>query len=159
MICFYFSIVEKYCTVLYCTVLYCTVYMNEYIQVVGDLGQVLFCPFELKDEESIRNAVKHSNIVINLIGNYYSLSSCKKDYLVLYLSDLLQFNFRGLVPNDSILFYLRVRFTSAPLIPLSVNQTCHYLKRMLLKIISKFSLRSRYGDSQLLVYRRERERS
>ena len=41
--------------------------------------------------------------------------------ITLYLSDFLQFNFRGLVPNDSILFYLRVRFTSAPLIPLSVN--------------------------------------
>jgi hypothetical protein len=38
------------------------------IQVVGDLGQVLFCPFELKDEDSIRRAVQHSTIVINLIG-------------------------------------------------------------------------------------------
>ena len=37
------------------------------MKVVGDLGQVLFCPFELKDEDSIRRAVSHSNIVINLV--------------------------------------------------------------------------------------------
>jgi len=38
------------------------------LKVVGDLGQVLFCPIELRDEDSIRRAVSHSNIVINLIG-------------------------------------------------------------------------------------------
>jgi NADH dehydrogenase (ubiquinone) 1 alpha subcomplex subunit 9 len=29
---------------------------------------VLFCPFETKDEDSIRRAIQHSNIVINLVG-------------------------------------------------------------------------------------------
>ena len=38
------------------------------MKVVGDLGQVLFCPIELGDEDSIRRAVAHSNIVINCIG-------------------------------------------------------------------------------------------
>lgn len=38
------------------------------LKLTGDLGQVLFIPYHLADEEAIRKAVKHSNIVINLIG-------------------------------------------------------------------------------------------
>lgn len=38
------------------------------LKTTGDLGQVLFQQFHLQDEESIRKSVKHSNVVINLVG-------------------------------------------------------------------------------------------
>lgn len=34
----------------------------------GDLGQVLFQPFHLKDDDSLIKCMKYSNVVINLIG-------------------------------------------------------------------------------------------
>lgn len=38
------------------------------LKLCGDLGQILFHPFNLRDEESIRKCIKYSNVVINLIG-------------------------------------------------------------------------------------------
>uniref|UniRef100_A0A1B0DP10 NADH dehydrogenase [ubiquinone] 1 alpha subcomplex subunit 9, mitochondrial n=1 Tax=Phlebotomus papatasi TaxID=29031 RepID=A0A1B0DP10_PHLPP len=38
------------------------------LKVTGDLGQVLFQFYSLEDEEAIRKAVRHSNVVINLVG-------------------------------------------------------------------------------------------
>ncbi|KAG0719216.1 NADH dehydrogenase [ubiquinone] 1 alpha subcomplex subunit 9, mitochondrial [Chionoecetes opilio] len=38
------------------------------LKLVGDLGQVLFVPYHLCDEDDIRKAIKHSNVVINLVG-------------------------------------------------------------------------------------------
>lgn len=38
------------------------------LKVCGDLGQVLFHFYHLEDEHSIREAVKYSNVVINLVG-------------------------------------------------------------------------------------------
>lgn len=38
------------------------------LKLAGDLGQVLFHPYHLLDEEAIRKAVKYSNVVINLVG-------------------------------------------------------------------------------------------
>lgn len=37
-------------------------------KVTGELGQILFFPFQLKDEDTIRRAVKYSNVVVNLVG-------------------------------------------------------------------------------------------
>lgn len=46
------------------------------MKLVGDLGQVLFIPdFNLKNQEQIENAVKYSNVVINLIGKDYETSN------------------------------------------------------------------------------------
>lgn len=38
------------------------------LKVCGDLGQVLFHFYHLTDEKAIYDAVKYSNVVINLIG-------------------------------------------------------------------------------------------
>lgn len=38
------------------------------LKVCGDLGQVYFHPFEIRDEESIEKVCRYSNVVINLMG-------------------------------------------------------------------------------------------
>lgn len=43
-------------------------YPTRELKVTGDLGQVLFHFYNLRDEDSIREAVKHSNVVVNLVG-------------------------------------------------------------------------------------------
>jgi len=39
-----------------------------YRKLAGDLGQILFSHFHLRDTDSLYKAMKHSNVVINLIG-------------------------------------------------------------------------------------------
>jgi NADH dehydrogenase (ubiquinone) 1 alpha subcomplex subunit 9 len=41
---------------------------TRHLKVMGDLGQMVFLPIDLTDEESIRYAVRNSNVVINMIG-------------------------------------------------------------------------------------------
>ncbi|KAJ8675842.1 hypothetical protein QAD02_011628 [Eretmocerus hayati] len=47
------------------------------MKLCGDLGQVLFHPFDLRDEESILKCIKYSNVVINLIGRDYETKNFK----------------------------------------------------------------------------------
>lgn len=47
------------------------------LKLVGDLGQVLFLPYDLKDDETIRQAVKYSNVVVNLIGRDWETKNYK----------------------------------------------------------------------------------
>merc|ERR1712055_699063 len=49
------------------------------LKLVGDLGQVLYHPFYLRDEESIRKCMKYSNTVINLIGSEWETRNFKFD--------------------------------------------------------------------------------
>lgn len=43
-------------------------YMTRELKLAGDLGQILFVPFSLRDTDTVRRAMLHSNVVINLIG-------------------------------------------------------------------------------------------
>lgn len=47
------------------------------MKLAGDLGQVLFQPYHLNDEDSIRKAVKYSNVVINLVGRDWETKNFK----------------------------------------------------------------------------------
>lgn len=49
------------------------------LKVTGDLGQVLFHFYNLKDECSIYDAVKYSNVVINLVGREWETKNFKFD--------------------------------------------------------------------------------
>lgn len=52
-------------------------YDAQRLKVCGDLGQVLFTPFDIRDEESIAKAVRYSNVVINLVGRDYETKNFK----------------------------------------------------------------------------------
>lgn len=49
------------------------------LRLCGDLGQVLFLPYYLKDEENLDKAVKYSNVVINLVGCDWETKNFKFD--------------------------------------------------------------------------------
>lgn len=38
------------------------------LKCVGDLGQILFTHFHIDDDESVKKAMKYSDVVVNLMG-------------------------------------------------------------------------------------------
>lgn len=54
-------------------------YDAQRLKVCGDLGQVLFTPYDIRDDESIAKAVQYSNVVINLVGRDYETKNFKYD--------------------------------------------------------------------------------
>ncbi|EWC45546.1 mitochondrial NADH-ubiquinone oxidoreductase subunit [Drechslerella stenobrocha 248] len=44
---------------------------KRHLKVTGDLGRITFTEFDLRNTESIEESVRHSDIVINLIGRDY----------------------------------------------------------------------------------------
>ncbi|XP_004643624.1 NADH dehydrogenase [ubiquinone] 1 alpha subcomplex subunit 9, mitochondrial [Octodon degus] len=46
----------------------CDTYDTMHLRPMGDLGQIIFLEWDARDKESIRRAVQHSNVVINLVG-------------------------------------------------------------------------------------------
>jgi len=57
----------------------CDFYDARHLKLVGDLGQVLFQPFDLRDINSIKKSMKYSNVVINLIGRDWETKNFKFD--------------------------------------------------------------------------------
>lgn len=49
----------------------------RHLKVMGDLGQIAPIAFELRDENSLRDAVRGSNVVINLIGKHFETPNYK----------------------------------------------------------------------------------
>lgn len=50
-----------------------------HLKVTGDLGQVLFCPYHLCDEAAIAKAVKHSDVVVNMVGRDWTTRNFSLD--------------------------------------------------------------------------------
>lgn len=47
------------------------------LKLCGDLGQIVFQPLDLRNEDTIRNAIKYSNIVVNCLGTNWETSNWK----------------------------------------------------------------------------------
>lgn len=50
---------------------------SRHLKVMGDLGQIIPMPFELRDEDSVRDAIRGSSVVINLLGKHFETPNYK----------------------------------------------------------------------------------
>lgn len=78
-------------------------YDAQRLKVAGDLGQVLFTAFDVRDEESIAKSVQYSNVVINLLGRDYETKNFKyKDIHVDAPRRIARYNFFSDNKNHSV---------------------------------------------------------
>lgn len=49
----------------------CEPYNLNHLKLMGDLGQILFRDFHARDQDKLREIVRHCNVVINLLGQDY----------------------------------------------------------------------------------------
>jgi NADH dehydrogenase (ubiquinone) 1 alpha subcomplex subunit 9 len=54
-------------------------YENVRMKLMGDLGQIIFYPYHLKDEQQLYKAMKYSNVVINLTGREFETRNFSLD--------------------------------------------------------------------------------
>ncbi|XP_063762885.1 NADH dehydrogenase [ubiquinone] 1 alpha subcomplex subunit 9, mitochondrial [Eleginops maclovinus] len=53
----------------------CDQYDVMYLRPMGDLGQLLFMEWDARNKDSIKRALEHSNVVINLVGREWETSN------------------------------------------------------------------------------------
>lgn len=51
----------------------------QHLKIMGDVGQVLPLTWDIRDDKSIYNAIKHSNVVINLTGRLWDTRNFKME--------------------------------------------------------------------------------
>ena len=75
--CFFESLTLSFCFPVFLNTINCSQVIIPYrgdpyevqrLKVCGDLGQILFVPIDVRNQESLMKAVKYSNWAINLIG-------------------------------------------------------------------------------------------
>uniref|UniRef100_A0A8C9GA06 NADH dehydrogenase [ubiquinone] 1 alpha subcomplex subunit 9, mitochondrial n=1 Tax=Pavo cristatus TaxID=9049 RepID=A0A8C9GA06_PAVCR len=97
----------------------CDQYDLMYLRQMGDLGQLLFLEWDCKDKDSIRRAVEHSNVVINLVGKEWETNrgyfSCKVEVPLNHSRGTINIAFQWLlrklnVGGNSFQFFFSVMY-------------------------------------------------
>ncbi|KAJ8971044.1 hypothetical protein NQ317_002310 [Molorchus minor] len=106
------------------------------LKLCGDLGQVYFHHFHLKDEESIAKSIKYSNVVINLIGRDWETKNFTFDDVH--------------VEGARTLARLAKKAGVERFIHLSALNACETPKKVILKNGSKFLASKARGEEAVL---------
>uniref|UniRef100_A0A8C5CWF8 NADH dehydrogenase [ubiquinone] 1 alpha subcomplex subunit 9, mitochondrial n=1 Tax=Gadus morhua TaxID=8049 RepID=A0A8C5CWF8_GADMO len=53
----------------------CDQYDIMYLRPMGDLGQIIFMEWDARNKDSIKQALQHSNVVVNLVGREWETSN------------------------------------------------------------------------------------